>query len=264
VLIERLRERTRTDARARAAVFDFDGTLVLIRAGWMPVMLDMMMETLRPLGPDAKVLRAEAEEYVARFTGRDTLIQMQAFADHVHSLGGTPLAAVEYKREFARRIRGVSQERLDAVRTGALVSDGVMVPGARVLLNELRSAGVRIFLASGTAHDVVVHEAELLGIASYFEAIHGSAPGMLGKRELLAELIRQGLSPAEIITFGDGRVEIEAARAIDGIAVGVATDEPACVDVDPKKRGWLRDAGADFIIPNYLEAGLLATVAGIG
>jgi phosphoglycolate phosphatase-like HAD superfamily hydrolase len=229
----------------------------------MPVMLDMMMETLGPLGPDASILRAEAEGYVARFTGRDTLIQMQAFAEHVQSLGGAPLPAAEYKREFARRIRGVSEKRLNAVRTGALVSDGVMVPGARALLDELRAAGVRIFLASGTAHAVVVQEAELLGIASYFEAVHGSAPGMLSKRELLAELVRAGLSPDEIITFGDGRVEIEAARAIGGIAVGVATDEPACIEVDRKKRGWLRDAGADFIIPNYLETGLLATVAGI-
>jgi phosphoglycolate phosphatase-like HAD superfamily hydrolase len=264
VLIERLRQGTRKATRARAAVFDFDGTLVLIRAGWMPVMLDMMMETLAPLGPDASILRVEAEEYVARFTGRDTLIQMEAFAEHIQSLGGTPLAALEYKREFARRIRGVSEKRLDAVRTGALVSDGVMVPGARALLEELRSAGVRTFLASGTAHEVVVQEAELLGIADYFEAIHGSAPGMLSKRDLLARLLDDGLLPDEVITFGDGRVEIEAARAIDGIAVGVATDEPECVEVDPKKRGWLRDAGADFIIPNYLETGLLATVAGIG
>ncbi len=262
-MIERLRSGTRTCARARAAVFDFDGTLVLIRAGWMPVMLDMMMETLEPLGPDAASLRTEAEEYVARFTGRDTLIQMQAFADHVQSLGGTALPAAEYKREFARRIHSVSEQRLQAVRTGALVSDRVMVPGARGLLEELRNAGVRIFLASGTAHEVVVQEAELLGIAGYFEGIYGSAPGVLSKRELLAWLLGEKLAPEEIVTFGDGRVEIEAARAIDGIAVGVATDEPTCIAVDPKKRGWLRDAGADFIIPNYLEAGLLATVAGI-
>jgi len=262
-VIERLREITRTGARARAAVFDFDGTLVLIRAGWMPVMLDMMMETLEPLGTDASALRLEAEEYVARFTGRDTLIQMQAFAEHVQTLGGVALPAIEYKREFARRIRSVSEKRLNAVRTGELVSDGVMVPGARPLLEELRSAGVRMFLASGTGHDVVVQEAELLGIAGYFEGIYGSAAGLPSKRELLARLVGEGLAPEEIITFGDGRVEIEAARAIDGIAVGVATDEPACVEVDIKKRGWLRDAGADFIIPNYLEAGLLATVAGV-
>jgi hypothetical protein len=48
LLIERLRNRT--DARARVALFDFDGTVALVRAGWMPLMLDMMMETLAPQG----------------------------------------------------------------------------------------------------------------------------------------------------------------------------------------------------------------------
>jgi len=52
-------------------MFDFDGTLALVRAGWMPLMLDIMMETLGPLGRDAAKLRDEAEEYVARFTGKE-------------------------------------------------------------------------------------------------------------------------------------------------------------------------------------------------
>ena len=34
---------------ARIAVFDFDGTLSLIRAGWMDIMVPMMLETLRGL-----------------------------------------------------------------------------------------------------------------------------------------------------------------------------------------------------------------------
>ena len=33
-------------ARARVALFDFDGTISLIRAGWMDVMVPMMMEIL--------------------------------------------------------------------------------------------------------------------------------------------------------------------------------------------------------------------------
>src|ERR1041385_6599129 len=84
-LIERLRNGAHS--RPRVVLFDFDGTLGLMRAGWMPLMLDMMMETLAPLanghGPSARALRNEAEEYVARFTGKDTVHQMAAFAAHV-------------------------------------------------------------------------------------------------------------------------------------------------------------------------------------
>jgi hypothetical protein len=36
------------------------------------------------------------------------------------------------------------------------------------------------------------------------------------------------------------------------VAVGVATDEPACQVVDPWKRQRLAGVGADFIVPNFL------------
>ena len=35
---------------ARVAVFDFDGTVSLIRAGWMEIMIPMMLEVLSALG----------------------------------------------------------------------------------------------------------------------------------------------------------------------------------------------------------------------
>ena len=160
-------------------MFDFDGTLAMIRAGWMPVMLDMMMETLADLGPDPAALRAEAEDYVARFTGKDTLYQMEAFAGHVRALGGKPRPAAEYKAEFIERLEDKRNARIESLNRGAIRADDLMVPGSRVLLENLRAAGIRIFLASGTAHEVVREEAKLLDIERFFEGIHGSAPTSL-------------------------------------------------------------------------------------
>ena len=37
-----------------------------------------------------------------------------------------------------------------------------------------------------------------------------------------------------------------------GVAVGLATAEPECLEVDEWKRKRLSGVGADFIIPNYL------------
>ena len=244
-------------------MFDFDGTLTLLRAGWMPVMLDMMMETLARLGPDPVVLREEAEAYVAQFTGKDTVHQMQAFADHVRALGGCPRPANDYKTEFFGRFDQTRNARVDALNRGSLRADDLMVPGSRALLERLRAAGIRIFLASGTAHEVICEEVKLLGIDCYFEAIHGSAPACFTKRTLLEHLVASGIPPAGILTFGDGRVEIEDTKCVGGVAVGVATDEPDCIEVDPKKRVWLTHAGADYIIPNYPEADLPAIVLGI-
>jgi phosphoglycolate phosphatase len=257
-VIERLGYPARYRERlpARAVMFDFDGTVATVRAGWMPLMLDMMMETLTPLGSDAAALRSKAEEYVARFTGKDTVYQMMAFADHVRALGGIPHLPADYKAEFMGRLEHLRSARLRAVEEGSVSPDGLLVPGVRALLEALQTRGLEVYLASGSAHEEILHEVKLLDIARYFTGIYGSGTTSLTKRELLARITGSGVPAGAILTFGDGRVEIEETKAIGGTAIGVATEEPDCLEVDPKKRGWLIDAGADYIIPNYLEAGL--------
>ncbi len=261
-MIERIRDDSGVRRAARAVMFDFDGTVGLVRAGWMPIMLDMMMETLAPLGADPAALRAEAEDYVARLAGKDTVHQMAAFADHVRSLGGSPLAASRYKADFLELMELGTSERLAAVEQGRAPADGLLVPGTRAFLAALRARGLKIYLASGTAHDEICRDAELLGVAEFFDGIYGSAPGRFSKRELLDSIVASGMAGDEILTFGDGRVEIEETKAVGGTAVGVASDEAACLAVDAKKRAWLIDAGADFIVPNYLDDGLFDIVTG--
>ncbi len=245
---------------ARAIVFDFDGTIGMVRAGWMPLMLDMMMETLSPLGPDPEALRAEAEVYVAHLTGRDTVEQTNAFAAHVARLGGHPLTGAEYKAEFLARLEHRRAARLTALRSGEISPEDLMIPGARAFLEGLRTLGLPVYLASGSHHDDICLEAGLLHIEHYFDGIFGSAPGILNKKELLDDIVARGIPPEAILTFGDGRTEIELTQILGGRTVGVASDEPECLAVDPQKRQWLIDAGADCIIPNYLEPDLLDLV----
>src|SRR5438270_884783 len=104
-------------------MFVFDGTVAMVRAGWMPLMLDMMMETLGGLGPDPATLRDTAEDYVARLTGSDTLHQMAAFASHVRELGGVAESPETYKAEFMRRLEHRRTERLNAVEVGHVSPD---------------------------------------------------------------------------------------------------------------------------------------------
>jgi phosphoglycolate phosphatase-like HAD superfamily hydrolase len=241
-------------------VFDFDGTIGMVRAGWMPLMLEMMMETLRPLSSDWSALFLEAEDYVARLTGRDTVEQTNAFAEHVGRLGGKPASGQEYKAEFLRRLESLRRGRLEALRAGRMTGDELMIPGARALLEALRGLDLPLYLASGSDHSDISMESGLLGITGYFTGIYGSAPGVPSKQELLNLLLDKGFEAESILMFGDGRTEIELTHAIGGRTVGVASDEPDCVKVDPKKRRWLIDAGADYIIPNYLEPEIIRTV----
>jgi phosphoglycolate phosphatase len=56
----------------------------------------------------------------------------------------------------------------------------------------------------------------------------------------------------QLIAFGDGYVEIEEVKKVGGVAIGAATDEPACLVPDPWKRQRLIGVGADYIVPNYV------------
>ena len=67
---------------------------------------------------------------------------------------------------------------------------------------------------------------------------------LIAKREFRGE---------EFLGFGDGYVEIENVKEVGGVAVGVASAEPECRVMDEWKRARLRDAGADFIVPNFLR-----------
>lgn len=91
-------------ARARVALFDFDGTLSLIRAGWVEVMVPMMVEILAGLktGESEAELRTIVEDFVWRLTGKETIYQMMEFADHVRRRGGAALDPLEYKKNVSR------------------------------------------------------------------------------------------------------------------------------------------------------------------
>jgi hypothetical protein len=83
-------------ARARIALFDFDGTLSLIRSGWMDVMAPMLVETLYALnsGDSDEELTAVVRDYIGRLTGRQTIYQMIEFADQIRKRGGEARVAL--------------------------------------------------------------------------------------------------------------------------------------------------------------------------
>src|SRR5271165_6470236 len=78
--------------RFRSVLFDFDGTLSLIREGWPQVMIPMMVRALQQTGTaETEVeLTAAVEEFVMRLNGRQTIYQMMQLADEVSRRGGRP------------------------------------------------------------------------------------------------------------------------------------------------------------------------------
>ncbi len=112
-----------------------------------------------------------------------------------------------------------------------------------------------MYLASGTDHANVVQEAGLLDVAKYFDGgVFGAQDDLktFSKKILVQGLVANaGVAGHEIIGFGDGYVEIEEVKLVGGTAVGVATKEPECLEIDAWKRDRLAGVGADFIVPNF-------------
>ena len=244
-------------AGARVCLFDFDGTLSLIRAGWFDVMVPMMVEVLADLGTgeSEEDLTALVEEYVGRLTGRQTIYQMIEFTEQIRSRGGVPKEPLAYKHKYLELLMDKIRHRRQALRAGRVDPDEMMVPGGRRLLDSLRDRDMVLYLASGTDQPFMREEAGLLEIDSYFEGgIYGARDDYenFSKKILVESIIRESdFRGPDFLGFGDGFVEIEAVKTVGGHAVGLATDEPHCVDVDPVKRARLVNVGADWIVPNF-------------
>jgi phosphoglycolate phosphatase-like HAD superfamily hydrolase len=245
--------------RVRSALFDFDGTLSLIREGWQQVMKPMMVEILLDLGtgePEAD-LAALVSDFVDRLTGKQTIYQMIELAEQVEQRGGIPRDPLEYKHEYLDRLWQRIAGRVAALKQGDIDPDDLLVPGSRELLEGLREHGVSLYLASGTDEPYVLDEARALQVDAYFGGhIYGAQDDYkrFSKAMIINRIIEtHQLSGPEFLAFGDGYVEIENTKDVGGIAVGVATDEARREGIDHWKRTRLIGAGADLIIPDFRE-----------
>ena len=242
---------------ARVCLFDFDGTISLIRSGWMDVMVPMMVNILADLhtGETQEQLRGVVEDYIGRLTGKQTMYQMIEFADQIRARGGTPLDPLEYKKMYLDRLHEKIEHRLVDLRGGGS-PEKYLVPGTRALIESLKERGLKLYLASGTDQEYMRYEARLLDVDRYFDGgVYGALDDYksFSKKILIQRLIASSeYRGDEFLCFGDGYVEIENVKEVGGVAVGVASDEPACEVVDQWKRTRLAGVGADFIVPNFL------------
>jgi phosphoglycolate phosphatase len=242
----------------RAAVFDFDGTVSLIREGWARVMAELGLDLLREQG---LAHQAEAglvlylEEQVLRLSGKPSIYQMRRLAEEVAARGGVPGDPEAYLREYLRRLLAVADVRKARLASGEASPGEWVVPGTHALLDNLRRRGVALYLASGTDLAHVVQEAELLKLTDYFGP-HVYAPAdntpNFSKRDVVAMILRDnGLAGEELVGFGDGASETIEVKRVGGVAVGVASSEAGVPGLNRMKRDLLTELGADVVIPDY-------------
>ncbi len=242
------------------AVFDFDGTISLIREGWPEVMVPMMLEFLPGIEEESESARRQlVYNDIMRLNGKQTIYQMIQFADRVRERGGDPKEALWYKKEYLRRLDLRIQSRQESLKSGVANPDQYLVHGVRSLLEFLSIQGIHLYLASGTDEVYVRQEAELLDVVKYFGPhIYGAQDDYkkFSKKMVIERILRENsISGANLIAFGDGYVEIENTKEVGGYAVAVASDEAnnGSGNVDNWKRDRLSSVGADVVIPDYRD-----------
>src|SRR5258708_26730173 len=150
-------------------LFDFDGTLSLIRQGWPEVMVPMFAEMLPPLPGESEESRAQlCNDDIMRLNGKQTIYQMIQLAERIKERGGTPREPLWYKYEYLRRLDERIQHRIDGLLKGNISRDDLLVYGSRALLELLQRRGLHLYLASGTDEPFVKREADLVDLTRYF------------------------------------------------------------------------------------------------
>lgn len=251
----------------RHVLFDWDGTLSLIRAGWAEVMTPMFAEMMPPIpGEPEEDRRRVAFEDIMRLNGKQTIYQMIQLAERVRERGGKPRDPLWYKHEYLRRLHERIRHRTEGIESGAIHPDTLLVHGSRALLENLSRRGLALHLASGTDEPFVRREADLLDVARYFGGrIHGALDDYkkFSKKIVIDRILADNrIDGATLLAFGDGYVEIENTVEVGGLAVAVASDEGqnGSGRMDPWKRERLLGVGAQIVIPDYRDAATLLDV----
>jgi phosphoglycolate phosphatase-like HAD superfamily hydrolase len=255
----------RPDLQPRSGVehvlFDFDGTLSLIRQGWPEVMVPLFVEWLPPLARESEDDRRRlAYDDIMRLNGKQTIYQMIRLAERVRERGGVPKDPLEYKHEYLARLDQRIADRIRGLETGTIAPDDWLVHGARAFLDDLVRRGLKLYLASGTDEPFVKREARLLGVDTYFGPhIYGAQDDYhtFSKKMVIDRILRDNaIDGSALMAFGDGYVEIENTKQVGGLAIAIASDEAANGSgrLDAWKQERLSGVGADVILPDFRDA----------
>jgi phosphoglycolate phosphatase-like HAD superfamily hydrolase len=243
--------------RIRHALFDFDGTLSVLRQGWEEVMIPLMVEAICGLQPDSNAIEEEVRLYVDRSSGILTIRQMQWLSETVqrYGLAGPALTAAEYKALYLERLMVRVGERIRCLESGYSQPVEHLMAGSLEFLSALAQRGVRLYLASGTDHVDVVREASALGLLPYFS---GGVYGALdhnedhAKERVIQRILEENqLTGDELLVIGDGPVEIREGAQRQSLTLGVASDEVSRCGWNPRKVQRLISAGAGLLVADF-------------
>ena len=202
---------------ARAVLLDLDGTLIDSQPG----IFASCLAALRALGHDPG----------------ETLDIKRAIGPPLEDM----LQALLQARGDDRIGEAVATYRQHYGKSGLLGSEPY--PGVSDALQDMRQAGLRIYLATSKREVFARRILDNLKLATYFDGVYGSVPGgrLDHKPELLAHILsEQDICATHSLMVGDRRHDIIGARAVNMRGLGVLWGYGS--------RDELEAAGADQLV----------------
>ena len=247
--------------KIKYGLFDFDGTISILREGWQDIMHPVCVEMICGSTPATPAIEDEVRTMIDETTGIQTILQMERLVEMIREKGFVPEDEIQdaqaYKAIYLNRLMVPVRKRLADLASGAMPRDAAIVKGAPDFLALLaKLPDLELYVFSGTDRDDVRNEANKLGVDQYFKEIWGALRTFqeYSKEKIIQDLVKEhSLSGPEVMAVGDGPVELRNVKAVGGIAVGVASDEKVG-GLDEEKRARLIGAGADIMIPDFAEA----------
>lgn len=240
----------------KAILFDFDGTVSILRCGWEKVMGPLFVEILDDGKTDIKELEKRVDDYIDESTGIQTILQMKWLKEQVEKSGREALDIWDYKKMYNDRLMFDIKKKLSDLESGAACPEDYLMKGSVEFLKALKERGVKIFVASGTDDPDVHAEAKALGVDIYFDEIKGAPlhEESCSKEAVIKKLLENaGYSNEELAVCGDGKVEIALGKEKGARAIGLASFEKDRGGIDETKRRRLINANADIICGDFLE-----------
>ncbi|MCJ7448860.1 MAG: PfkB family carbohydrate kinase [Bacteroidales bacterium] len=270
--------RWKNDLNIKYAIFDNDGTISTLREGWELVMAPVMVKAI--LGEkyqetDETVYNkvvTRVNELIDKTTGIQTLMQMKLLLGLIKEFGFVPedqmLDEFGYKEIFNRELMLMVKQREEKLVHGELTIEDLTLKYAVPFLKRLYNNRIKLYLTSGTDEEDVKHEASVIGHDYLFEGRIYGAVGDINKeaKKIVLDRILDSIGESEagqIVTFGDGPVEIRETRKRGGITVGIASNELRRYGLNQAKRTRLIKAGADIVAPDFSQADRLLVLLNI-
>jgi HAD superfamily hydrolase (TIGR01509 family) len=207
----------------KGVIFDMDGVLIdshpVHRIAWR-----------RFLASVGKSVSDEQLDFILEGRRRDEILQ--------YFLGDLPAGTIA---EYGQRKEDFFQENFKDVK---------LIPGVEAFIAQVHAAGVKTGIATSASSYRTQRTLQLLNLQNGFAAVVTGDDVSTGKPDPAAYLLaaeRMNLTADQLLVLEDAPSGVQAAKAAGMRCIGVSSNGRA---------GVLRQAGADQVIPNFVDLSL--------